>query len=66
MPHIRYGGANYSFPQSELENVKTKLHETFSKGGWSTLTFQDSDGDLSTIYITQGTPIAIHEWESSI
>lgn len=66
MAHLRYGTHFYNIPNEDVEELKDSILETLRKGEVGVYEVTDSDGEISTLFITPGVPISIHPWDSPL
>lgn len=64
MAHIVYGGKSYPFPTSELDAMRASISQVLRDGGFGELALGSTrDGVDAYLYVTPGTPIAVHSWD---
>jgi hypothetical protein len=64
MAHIRYGSFIANIPDDTVEDLRAQIVTSLMAGGVGTLNLTDKDGDGSTLYLTPGVPISVHDWDS--
>lgn len=65
MAHIVYGGKQYPIKDSDIEATRAEIVKAMKQPGVAEMVLTDDDGDVSYIYITAGTPIAIRSWDAA-